>query len=124
MDEDTCQSSSIRDHTLRRVTKWVTLVGTMGLAVYGFAFVIAQTLNPTDPASNWIVAVLRDHYAATLGVPMSAVAALCIVLVLESATGPIEIATPWIKFRGASGPVILWILSFLSMVTALRVLWL
>ncbi len=112
-----------QDQALKRIVKWVTLIGMMGLAAFGFGFVMFQTISPTDPNSSWIVAVIQQHYAATLGVPMSAVAALCIVLLLEQAAGPIEFEAPWFKFRGASGPVILWIFVFLAMIIGLNVLW-
>jgi ABC-type transport system involved in cytochrome c biogenesis permease component len=67
--------------------------------------------------------VLQKQYAATLGIPMSAAAALSIVLLLETAAGPIEIETTWLKFRGAAAPAILWILCFLAMMFALSWLW-
>ncbi len=111
------------DRLLRMLTKWITLTGTMVLAAYGFAFIILQTINPTDPGSNWIVDVLHRHYAAVLGVPMCSVAAICIVLVLEQAAGPIEFELLGFKLRGASGPVVLWVLVFLAMALAMRVLW-
>ena len=93
------------------------------LASYGFIYIIVQSISPGNPDESWFLSVLHKQYAATLGVPMSAVAALSIVLLLETAAGPIEIETPWLKFRGAAAPVILWILCFLAMTVALGWLW-
>src|SRR5215467_15131143 len=93
------------------------------IAGYGFVFIIVQSINPGKPEESWFLLVLQKQYAATLGVPMCAVAALCIVLLLETAAGPIEIETPWLKFRGAAAPVIFWLFCFLVMALALSWLW-
>ncbi|MGH8188503.1 MAG: hypothetical protein ACREUC_18240 [Steroidobacteraceae bacterium] len=101
----------------------LALVGMVLLAAYGFVFVIVQTIQPGNPRDNWLLGVLQAHYAATLGVPMSAAAALCIVLLLETAAGPIQVETPWLTFKGAAAPIILWICCFLAMTFALGWLW-
>jgi hypothetical protein len=113
----------ILDRRTRAITTTAALCGMVGLAGYGFYFVVSQTIWPGTPESNWMLAVLKTQYAATLEVPMSAAAALCIVLLLETAAGPIEIESSWIKFRGAAAPVILWILCFLAMIFGLGHLW-
>ncbi len=113
----------ILNRKIRALTTTIALLGMVGLAGYGFYFVISQTIWPGRPEDNWMLAVLQTHYAATLGVPMSAAAALCIVLLLETVAGPIEIEIPWVKFRGAAAPVILWIFCFLAMTFALGHLW-
>jgi hypothetical protein len=46
------------------------------LAMYGFLFVILQSLRPGNPMESWLLSVLHKQYAAALGVPMSAAAAL------------------------------------------------
>ena len=108
---------------MKRLAIRFLLGGIILLGAYGFLFVIFQSLKPGDPGANWVLSVLYLHYAAALGVPMSAVAALCIVLILETAAGPIEIETPWFKFRGAAAPVIVWMLCFLVMTMAMAILW-
>lgn len=101
----------------------LALIGMVLLASYGFVYIIIQTIRPGNPEENWLLSVLHKQFAAALGVPMSAAAALCIVLLLETAAGPIEIELQWLKFRGAAAPVILWILCFLAMTFALSWLW-
>ncbi len=49
-----------------------------------------------------------------VGIPLSTFIALFIVLFLRYAAGPIEIEGFGVKFRGASGPIILWIICFLA----------
>jgi hypothetical protein len=63
------------------------------------------------------------HFAATIGLPMGAVAALFIVLVLRATSGPLEFEAIGFKFRGASGPVVLWLMCFLGIAAAIKWLW-
>ena len=115
--------TSILDRRTRTITTSLILGGMVLLAGYGFVFIIVQSISPGKPEESWFISVLQQQYAATLGVPMCAVAALCIVLLLETAAGPIEIETPWLKFRGAAAPVIFWLFCFLVMALALSWLW-
>ena len=120
--------ASVRDQRIlqpatRHLVTMAALGGMVLLAAYGFGFIVWQTIWPGDPAQSWMLAVLRDHYAATLGVPMSAAAALCVVLLLETSAGPIEIENTLITFKGAAAPIVLWVLCFLAMIFALGYLW-
>lgn len=117
------ERSSILDRRTRTITTSIALGGMVLLAGYGFVFIILQSISPGNPEQSWFLSVLHKQYAATLGVPMSAAAALSIVLLLETAAGPIEIEMTWLKFRGAAAPVVLWILCFLAMTFALSWLW-
>src|SRR5258708_36606751 len=109
----------ILDRRTRTITTSLIIGGMVLLAGYGFIFIIGQSISRGKPEESWFLSVLQKQYAAALGVPMSAVAALCIVLLLETAAGPIEIETPWLKFRGAAAPVIFWLFCFLVMTLAL-----
>jgi len=89
------------------------------------------TLEPSS-GTRWIKVpdlqiisseVVRQHFAAVIGLPASAILALWIVTLLRSQSGPIEFETAGFKFRGASGPVILWVLCFLAIAVAVRLLW-
>lgn len=111
------------DYRTSRRVMLLILTGTILLALYGLIFVVIQTIWPGDPSSNWLLSILRQQYAATIGVPLCAVAAICIVLLLETTAGPIEIESPWVKFKGATVPVIIWILTFLALTFALGHLW-
>jgi hypothetical protein len=67
--------------------------------------------------------ILMEHVPATIGLPLASLAAACIVIVFEFQSGPIEVGGPQFSFKGASGQIILWILSFLSIVSAVKLLW-
>jgi hypothetical protein len=73
--------------------------------------------------SNELVAVTRDHAAAMLGVPWAGGAAFIIVLVLRSSFGRVEYKVLGMEFKGASGPIVLWVFCFLAEVAGIRTLW-
>ena len=69
-------------------------------------------------------AVLKEHFAGILGTTMSVMTAMVIVIIFRVAAGPIEFETPFgFKFKGASGPVVLWVFTYLACATGLAVLW-
>jgi hypothetical protein len=108
---------------LRKWVAWSGVGGTGLLAAYFFGFVIWHTIWGNDVSSSWLIQIIHDHYAALVGTPMSAVTAFCIVSLLKVTSGPIEFEAFAFKFRGASGPIILWVLCFLSVAMAFHVLW-
>jgi hypothetical protein len=70
----------------------------------------------------WIP-VAKQHFAAIVGLPMAALASLIIVLVLRVSAGPIEVEAWGLKFKGASAPIVFWILCFLAISTSIKMLW-
>ena len=108
---------------MRRGVTWIGVGGTAVLAAFFFGFMAWQTLWGAAEPSNWVIKITRDHYAAVVGTPMSAVTAFCIVSLLKVTSGPIEFEAFGLKFHGASGPIILWIISFLSVIAAFHLLW-
>lgn len=64
-----------------------------------------------------------NHFSATIGLPSAALAALCLVVFLEQTSGAIEFEGFGFKFKGASGPIVLWVFSFLAIAAAIKVLW-
>ena len=111
------------DVKLRKVASWGTVLGTLVLGGFLSTFLLIQTFKPTDPNTNWLITQLKQHFAATVGIPLSALLAFCIVTLLRATTGPIEIESTFIKFRGASGPIIFWILCFIVIIIGVKLLW-
>ncbi len=81
-----------------------------------FVYVIGQ-----DRES--LKAVVNKHFLAVTGTPLSALSATLVLAMFRASYGDIEFEIPGFKFRGASGPAVLWILCFLAFVVALRLLW-
>jgi hypothetical protein len=72
----------------------------------------------------WFRQLLIDHYQALVGLPAAALLAYIIVVLFEARFDKIEMSIGTvIKFRGASGPVVLWILVFSTITVAIRLLW-
>jgi hypothetical protein len=67
--------------------------------------------------------LIQDHFAAIVGLPMVAAVSALTVLLLPQSYGRIEIKAFGISFKGAAGPIILWLLCFLGIASAIKMLW-
>lgn len=68
--------------------------------------------------------IIYQHYGATMCVPFAGFAALGLVLHLESRSEqPIEFTALGFQFKGASGPVVLWVVCFLALALCIKLLW-
>ena len=113
----------VSERQLRRWVSWVTVIGTGIMSAFFFGFLIFQAIRGQTAPNTWLTILLDKHYAAMVGTPLSAVTAFCIVTLLEVTSGPIEFEALGFKFRGASGPIVLWILSFLAVGSVFHLLW-
>ena len=66
---------------------------------------ISGILHYTEP--GLFVAIIKQHFAATIGLPMAALLAAFIVVGLRHSDGPIKFEGLGFKFEGSSGQVIL-----------------
>ena len=64
-----------------------------------------------------------DHYAVFLTLPCAGFAALLLVVIFDEAYGNIKFSIWELNFEGASGPLILWIICYLSIVLSVKLLW-
>jgi hypothetical protein len=103
----------------KKIAIWATLIGSV--AFWGI-FLVCITQNLLDP-NSWIIQLTRDHAPAMLLLPLAALASFCNVLILKITDGKIEIEVLKSKFQGASGPIIMWAISFGAMTTAIYFLW-
>lgn len=103
---------------LRMVAGWLVLIAAV---IYGGAFLVGGAITMLNDPEMYRLAL--EHFAATIGLPSAALAALCLVVFLERTSGPIEFEGLGFKFRGASGPIVMWVFAFLAMTAAIRVLW-
>lgn len=108
------------------IRRWGTVAAVIGTGLwagYFFLFLIYQSLVGGGPSDNWFLRMVQDQPAATIGIAVSAISAFCLVVVLEISSGAIEFEVLGFRFRGASGPVVLWVLCFLALVFATWLLW-
>ena len=89
------------------------LSGVFGLTLLvGFAFF-----------GDWQPDIIKLQFAAIIGLPMAAVAAFVIVAFFDQAEAPLEFEVPGLKFKGSSGQILLWVVCFLAIVGAIKLLW-
>jgi len=72
---------------------------------------------------GWINDLFRDHYLFFVGLPFAGLLAHFLVGTLENTRGQIEFEVLGMKFKGASGPIVMWVLVFLAIVVAIRLVW-
>jgi hypothetical protein len=104
---------------LRAIAQWMAFIG-VTLGAFGSFFLIFYGILAQP---DIFVRILEAHFRAVLGIPLAALSSFCVVLAFEASLGQIEFEAIGFKFRGASGRVVLWVLCFLAIVTAIRVLW-
>jgi len=130
--EEKDQIEQKRQKNEGRAARFITFCALYLAPVLVLMAVLGQwAINPSG-AHRWIsigairlisVDVVRNHFAVVIGLPMAGILALWVVTILRSQSGPIEFEAVGFKFRGASGPVVLWIACFLSIAIAIRLLW-
>lgn len=103
--------------TFRRVFTWIIGLGTLlvvGIALY---YCCIKGFKPE------IFSIITEHYAVIIGMPCAAVASLIVVVLLGASYGALEFEAIGFKFKGASGPVVLWILCYLAIAASIKILW-
>jgi len=113
-------ASSSPPSLARQVITWMCVV--LGPVLAGITFfpVIRAALQQ----KQWLITIFQQHYAAIFGLPSAALLSFMLVVVFEARFDNIEMEIAnLVKFRGASGPIILWVLCFLSIASAIKLLW-
>lgn len=105
---------------IRQGVTWLSLGFGPVLAVITYYPLILAVLQH----QQWIYTIFSEHYDVIFGLPSAALLSFMLVVVSEARFDRIEIEiSNVVKFRGASGPIILWILCFLSITFAIKLLW-
>jgi hypothetical protein len=110
---------SATDSNLGRTAAfWLAVVGAVAISVaYLYVLLVA-----TAGFAGW-QDVLKDHYAAIVGLPAAAAVSFIIVVLLRQTEGPIEFEGLGFKFHSASGQVAMWVVCFLAFAGAIRLCW-
>jgi hypothetical protein len=74
-------------------------------------------------AQGHLFSLIEKHYGAMVGLPAAAGLALIIVALFRQREGPIELEAPGFKVKGATGPVLLWVICFLAIAWAMKEMW-
>ncbi len=106
-----------KERTLpQRLLPWALLLIVGGAAIL-FPIFIFGGINPV------FIDLYKKNFIVIIGLPFAALASLFIVVFLEQSQGPIEFKGLGFEFKGASGPVVLWVLCYLAFVISFSVLW-
>lgn len=115
--------AAISDAKLRRIISWSGVAATAIATLSFFGFLTYHAIEGQATATTWPTAAIEKHFAAMVGTPLTALTAYSIVSLLKVTNGPIEFEAIGFKFRGASGPIILWLFCFLAIGTIFHLLW-
>jgi hypothetical protein len=112
---------SRRDLTCSRFAHSFLWLIVLAAAAIAAVFLLGAIM--TMMTQSWLVDIAKAHFAATIGLPFAALAAYCIVSLLEIRSGPIEFEGLSFKFYGAAGPAVLWIFAFLAIAGSIKAVW-
>ena len=122
-EHDPNADDSTSDLKLKRLITWAVVAGTAVATVGFFAFLVFHALWGKAAPETWPAVMVEKHFAAMVGTPLSLMTAFCIVSILKVTNGPVEFEALGFKFRGASGPIVLWVFSFLAVGIIFHFLW-
>jgi FtsH-binding integral membrane protein len=103
---------------IRKTAFWFAVAAVLGAAVvFAFALLVVQ-----QQYTKW-EETLEKHFAAIIGLPGAAAVAFVLVIFLRQAEGPVEFEGLGFKVKGAAGQVLMWVLCFLSIAAAIKLVW-
>jgi hypothetical protein len=115
---DRNERESRSEYLFKVGVRWMVF---FGASAFGAVFLFGAV--STIYYEQWVIQLAREHFAATVGLPFAALAALCLVILLEITAGSVEIKGFGFEFKGAGGPIVMWIFSFLAIAAAIKMLW-
>ena len=112
------QDQIIDEARFKTIVRWAVF---FAAAIFGDVSLYITML--TIYWQDWVTEIARQHFADTVGLPFAALAFLRLVLLLEITTATIEVKGLGFEFKGAGGPIVMWIASFLAIASAIKMLW-
>ncbi|MBK8287066.1 MAG: hypothetical protein IPK97_20590 [Ahniella sp.] len=116
------------NETVHTALSAIILLVLAGVVVYGFAL-LAALFGGEQTLGGKIRRAIEANPDLGLGVPCAGIAAIAIVAAMLKAfqsdaenTGNLSFTAFDMQFSGPSGPVTLWVICFLSIVAAIRLL--
>lgn len=105
------QNNDVPQGLRRIIASWLIILWVVS---FGLAMLLSTVDGIWSSEDRWVIVAAKEHFAAVVGLPLAAVAALFIVSVFEITTGQIEFDAIGFKFKGDSGPIILCVMCFLA----------
>ena len=108
-----------KERLMKRVAQWLAFIGatiSSFSALFALIYILVSDIS-------FLKTLIQDNPRAIIGLPAAFLSSYCLVLFLEASSGRIEIEGLGFKFRGAAGPIVMWIFVFLAIVTGIAILW-
>ncbi len=116
MEPDT--SRRIRLAGPRSMLGFVIAASSVVLLVGWCAWLVWDVLTP-----EILREVSRRHFLLLIGMPVCCMCSFIVLGVFRATAGPLQFKALGFEFNGASGPVVLWVVVFLSCVGGMVALW-
>ena len=114
MDKDIKIMERERFRNAPKIVAFVILL----LFVAGLLALLISEWNSAD-----VRTMVMQHFTVIVGLPAAGMFAFLVVALFESTYGNIEFSAVGLTFKGAAGPIVLWVLSLLAIVISIRLLW-
>jgi hypothetical protein len=72
---------------------------------------------------GFLLRLLREHYVFFVGLPIAALISFVIVSTFETTRGDIQFELGGLKFKGASGPIVMWVLAYVTLIASVSLVW-
>lgn len=100
--------------TPRKLTEWVVALLVASVSILAIFAIARDVIGSRTPLLDQLLGTDNSARAAVFVVAVAAAIALAIVRLFRATKGNLEFEAIGIKFRGPSGPVLLWTVSFLA----------
>lgn len=95
----------------------------IGLSILLLFVVSLLVLIVAEWNSADVRALVMQHFLAIVGLPAGGIFAFLIVSTFETTSGNIEFETFGIKFKGAAGPILMWVIAYIAIVFSIHLVW-
>jgi len=114
----------IGTHLWGRIMDWYQLAAFWAaVVVCSLGFLAAAAVWIANFRATWQIEILRNHYAAIIGLPAAAAGAFVLITLFRQVSGDIRVELWGLKLEGAAGPLMFWVICFLVMALAIKMVW-
>lgn len=117
--ENVMNTPSAASDRLRQFSYYAAVAGALAASLATMGTLLY--LLATDPVFRG--QVVHEHARVALGFPVCTVNSFVTVVVLQATSGPIEFKVLGMEFKGAGGPLALYVVVFGATVLAFQTLW-
>lgn len=105
--------------TISFVALWMVILFVAIGFILGIIVWIANFRAP------WQIEMLKEHYAAIVGLPAAAAGSFVVIILAHQFSDQklVKISMGTVDIEGPAGPALLWVVCFLAMAFAIRIVW-